>query len=197
MTFEMEAAFNRDKDIVVSKQITHENEVNKVHLIFSLQKNIEFLKLKHHEMLVTLHSEIERLKRTNNELQQELILGRNHAQSSIESTENVKLLTRINELEAQLQAALTKNELLKRELESSKKHSLSKRHNFAETHSPIIQKAEQIRNATVCNPTEDVTVIAGDLPISFLPEEASCAPICNRNLIGPSPSLEKRKGYYD
>uniref|UniRef100_A0A5K3EPV0 CCDC92 domain-containing protein n=1 Tax=Mesocestoides corti TaxID=53468 RepID=A0A5K3EPV0_MESCO len=67
MTFEMEAAFNRDKDIVVSKQITHENEVNKVHLIFSLQKNIEFLKLKHHEMLVTLHSEIERLKRTNND----------------------------------------------------------------------------------------------------------------------------------
>lgn len=33
--------------------------------IFMLQKNIEFLKKNHQEMLMTLHSEIEKLKKSN------------------------------------------------------------------------------------------------------------------------------------
>ena len=54
---------------IPNETVGNENEMINVHRanqIFTLQKNIEFLKKNHQEMLMTLHNEIERLKKSNN-----------------------------------------------------------------------------------------------------------------------------------
>lgn len=53
---------------VRAEPAANENDVLNVHRanqIFTLQKNIEFLKKNHQEMLMTLHNEVERLKKSN------------------------------------------------------------------------------------------------------------------------------------
>ncbi|BHF64005.1 hypothetical protein SprV_0200700200 [Sparganum proliferum] len=64
---------------------------------------------------------------------------------------------KIAELQEHLKLALESNKLLKKELEAKRNHSGSTRHNMAESHAPVIQKAEQVkasmqgtRNVTHC-----------------------------------------------
>lgn len=145
---------------------TSENEILNVHRanqIFTLQKNIEFLKKNHQEMLMTLHNEVERLKKSNSELQHMLILERRSLKPAGEDADAILMMGKIRDLEAQLQSALQKNELLKKELESKKRFKFANGHIVAESHSPIVQRAEKVRKAGSCL-KENTSTIVGDSP---------------------------------
>ncbi|VDM16182.1 unnamed protein product [Hydatigera taeniaeformis] len=139
--------------------------IHKANQIFTLQKNIEFLKKNHQEMLMTLHNEVERLKKSNCELQHMLILERKSVNSAADDADVTLLMGKIRDLETQLQSAQQKNELLKKELETRKRFKFANRHVVAESHSPIVQKAEKIRKTGSC--MKENTTIVGDSPVEL------------------------------
>ncbi|KAL5110672.1 hypothetical protein TcWFU_007534 [Taenia crassiceps] len=158
----------------------NENEMLNLHRanqIFMLQKNIEFLKKNHQEMLMTLHNEVERLKKSNCELQHMLILERKSMKSAAEDTDITVMMRKIRDLEAQLQSAQHKNELLKKELESRKRFKFANRHVVAESHSPIVQKAEKVRKTGSCL-KENTSTIVGDSPSELHKKWAENSSFC-------------------
>ncbi|KAL5966113.1 Coiled-coil domain-containing protein 92 [Taenia solium] len=165
---------------VRAEPATNENEMLSVHRanqIFTLQKNIEFLKKNHQEMLMTLHNEVERLKKSNCELQHMLILERKSVKPAAEDTDVTIMMGKIRDLEAQLQTAQQKNELLKKELESRKRFKFANRHVVAESHSPIIQKAEKVRKTGSCL-KENTSTIVGDSPSDLHQKWAENSSFC-------------------
>nr|CDS17784.1 expressed conserved protein [Echinococcus granulosus] len=122
-----------------------------------------------------------------------LILERRSLKPAGEDADAILMMGKIRDLEAQLQSALQKNELLKKELESRKRFKFANGHIVAESHSPIVQRAEKVRKAGSCL-KENTSTIVGDSPSELHRKWAENSSFYAENHIGPSPSLEKRKG---